>query len=75
MHDLNKSKQFFLNENNWKIKMKVFNPKQFKLCLDYEFYHFKFDDLLKISIENDFKEIEANIDKLIKKTSNNEEFA
>ena len=62
-----------MQDSEFKIQLKVHNPRQLKLVLDYEHYHFKFDQFLKVIIENDYKEIEANVDTLIKETNNLEE--
>ena len=63
----------YLKNQNFKIKLKVQNPHDFKLFLDYEYYHFNFNMILKFLVQNDFKELNLQADNLIKETQNIDE--
>ena len=70
IYDETKNNKKYLNDNDFKINLKIHNPRGFKLVIDYEHYHFKFDQFLIVIVENDYKDIEANIDTLFKETNN-----
>ena len=54
----------YMGDGSLSINMKVQNPSEFKLTLDYEHYNFEFKQLLEIMIQNEFREVEAKINTL-----------
>ena len=41
--NLNLRRDHYINNSEFQIKLQVHNPRQFKLVLDYQHYHFRFD--------------------------------
>ena len=55
----NYSSNMYMKDQAISVDLKVYNPAEFTLVLDYEYYNFEFKTLLKILMRNDFKKVEV----------------